>query len=80
METPNIPKSLGTGVREFSIDPKNVYYFLNRETLIVRPDGFIRWLRLKLFILMARKAGSAAEYFQIPHNRVLEIGTQVALC
>jgi len=79
METPNIPKSLGTGVREFSIDPKNVYYFLNRETLIVRPDGFIRWLRLKLFILMARNAGSAAEYFQIPHNRVVEIGTQVAL-
>lgn len=79
METPNIPKSLGTGVREFPVDPKDVYYFLNRETLIIKPCGFFRWLRLKLFILMARNAGSAADYFQIPVNRVVEIGSKITL-
>ncbi|MHB1619221.1 MAG: KUP/HAK/KT family potassium transporter [Sulfuricella sp.] len=33
--------------------------------------------REKLFIAMFRNAGSAASFFKIPPNRVVEVGTQV---
>lgn len=35
--------------------------------------------RLKLFTGMARNTGSAAAYFHIPSDRVIELGTQVVL-
>jgi KUP system potassium uptake protein len=54
-------------------------FFLSRETLIptARP-GMAVW-REKLFISMSRNAGSVTAYFQIPTNRVVELGTQVEL-
>ncbi|MBI3561617.1 MAG: potassium transporter Kup [Gammaproteobacteria bacterium] len=54
-------------------------FFLSRETLIStdRP-GMARW-REKLFIGMSRNAGSITAYFNIPTNRVIELGTQVEL-
>ncbi|CAI08171.1 potassium transporter Kup [Aromatoleum aromaticum] len=54
-------------------------FFLGRETLVSRVgSGMPRW-REKLFIVMFRNAGSAADYFHIPPNRVVELGTQVEL-
>jgi len=54
-------------------------FFLGRETLVSRvASGMPRW-REKLFIVMFRNAGSAADYFHIPPNRVVELGTQVEL-
>ena len=52
---------------------------LSRETLIptARP-GMALW-REKLFVSMQRNAGSVSTYFQIPTNRVIELGTQVEL-
>jgi len=35
--------------------------------------------REKLFITMYRNAGSAASYFRIPPNRIVELGAQVVL-
>jgi KUP system potassium uptake protein len=35
-----------------------------------------RW-RKKLFALMSRNARSATEFFQIPPNRVIELGAQI---
>ena len=54
-------------------------FFLSRETLIptARP-GMALW-REKLFVSMQRNAGSVSTYFQIPTNRVIELGTQVEL-
>jgi KUP system potassium uptake protein len=35
--------------------------------------------RERLFAAMIRNAGSVVEYFQIPPNRVIELGTQVEI-
>jgi KUP system potassium uptake protein len=54
-------------------------YYLGRERLI--PTGtapMARW-RKRLFILMSRNARSAAEYFGLPSNRVVEMGAQIEL-
>ena len=78
-ENPNIPKALRSSSREIEIDPSKTFFFMSRETLIAKPSrGMVLW-RIKLYIAMARNAGSAARYFQIPLDRVIELGTQVSL-
>ncbi|MEO5597148.1 MAG: potassium transporter Kup [Novosphingobium sp.] len=54
-------------------------YFLSRETLIAsnRP-GMAIW-REKLFAWMVRNAESAMEFFKLPTNRVIELGSQVEI-
>ena len=54
-------------------------FFLSRETLIpTNRPGMALW-REKLFVSMSRNAGSITAYFQIPTNRVVELGSQVEL-
>jgi KUP system potassium uptake protein len=80
MEEPNVPHALmrahGMGVETHAEDTT---YFLGRETIIVteRP-GMAMW-REKLFVLMARNASRATAYFQLPLERVVELGVQVEM-
>jgi len=56
-------------------------FFLSRERVIPvagLPGGMALW-RERLFATMARNAGAAVEYFNIPSNRVIELGTQVEI-
>ncbi|HMQ70634.1 MAG TPA: potassium transporter Kup [Ignavibacteria bacterium] len=54
-------------------------FFLGRETLIPsKYKGFSK-LKDKLFILMSSNSQRATEFFNIPPNRVFEVGTQVEL-
>jgi KUP system potassium uptake protein len=80
METPNVPKSLGLARKEgLSFDIMATSFFLSRRS--VRPDarsGMPAW-QDRLFILLARNADDASSYFQLPTDRVVEIGTQVAV-
>ena len=78
-ESPNIPKTLRSCSREIEIDPEDTYFFISRETLLAVPSKKMAFWRIRLFITMARNAGSAARYFQIPFNRVVELGTQVMI-
>ncbi len=55
------------------------FYFIGRETLIPKLDSDMAFWREKLFVALFRNAGSATAYFRIPTNRVVELGTQVAL-
>ncbi len=54
-------------------------YFLSRQTLIAsnRP-GMAIW-REKLFAGMVRNAESAMQFFKLPTNRVIELGSQVEI-
>jgi KUP system potassium uptake protein len=60
------------------IPPMDTTYFLGRETLIVttRPSGMATW-RERLFVSMTRNAQSAARFFLLPPNRVVELGAQI---
>lgn len=78
-EKPNVPKALKSSSREFDIVPADTYYFLNHETLIAKRSPRMALWRIRLFIVMARNAGSAASYFQIPAERVVELGAQVVI-
>jgi len=54
-------------------------FFIARQTVISAPQqGMAPW-REHLFVAMSRNARAAADYYQIPPNRVIELGTQVEI-
>ena len=78
MQQPNIPRAL-TLCRKLGLkfDMMTTSFFLSRRSLKASPSSEIPLWQDKLFILLARTAADATEYFQIPTGRVVEIGTQV---
>lgn len=79
-EKPDIPAALAQcGQYGLVLDEMDTSYFLGRETLIPKVSSSMAFWREKLFISMFRNAGSAADYFGLPHNRVVELGAQVVL-
>jgi KUP system potassium uptake protein len=80
METPSVPKALELcRRRDLNIDAGATSFFLSRRVL--RPASrspMPRWQE-KLFIWLAGSAEDASEYFQIPADRVVEVGTQIAV-
>ncbi len=79
-DDPDIPRALEMcGRSGVAFDMMNTSFFLGRETLIPRLGSEMPLWREKLFIAMFRNAGSAAVFFNIPPNRVVEMGTQVVL-
>ncbi len=63
------------------VDPMAVSYFLSREKIVAasREPGRLARLRAALFAAMARNAGSVTDFFQIPPNRVVELGSRVEI-
>lgn len=81
MEDPDVPGIIGRLPHpELKINPNEVTYFLGRESLIPsrRHPGMSIW-REKLFSWMSNNSTSAARYFRIPPNRVVELGAQIEL-
>lgn len=79
-EKPDIPDALSFCANQgLVLDDMDTSYFLGRETLIPAVGSELSLWREKLFISMFRNAGSAAHYFRLPHNRVVELGAQVVL-
>jgi KUP system potassium uptake protein len=63
-----------------AFDPMETSFFLSREKIvpIEREGGMALW-RERLFAAMARNAGNVTDYFNIPPNRVVELGTRVEI-
>lgn len=54
-------------------------FFLGRELLVVKDKAGFKRFRKKLFILLSRNSQRATEYFNIPDDRVFEVGSQIEL-
>jgi KUP system potassium uptake protein len=54
-------------------------FFLSRQTLIASAKPGMAIWREKLFAWMLRNAASAMEFFRLPSNRVVELGSQVEI-
>ncbi len=80
MESPNVPRALEDLVgRGVAYDPMQVSYFLGREVLVRAMAPKLSLWRLWLFLIMARNAVPATEFFRIPSDRVVELGVRVAI-
>jgi KUP system potassium uptake protein len=80
MESPNIPRAL-EDLRERGVpfDSMQASYFLGREVLVPAMVPKMPIWRLWLFLVMARNAVPATEFFRIPGDRVVELGVRVAI-
>jgi KUP system potassium uptake protein len=80
METPSIPKILEHARRkDCNIDIGATSFFVSRRSLrMTNKSEMPRWQE-RLFIALAGSAEDATTYFQIPIDRVVEVGTQVAV-
>jgi KUP system potassium uptake protein len=79
-DDPDIPELLEEcGRRGFVFDMMETSFFVSRETLIATvAPGMALW-RERLFVSMSKNATKASDFFRIPSNRVVELGTQVEL-
>jgi KUP system potassium uptake protein len=81
MEEVNVPSELARVDRcGPACKMMDTSFFLARQTLIpsARRPGMAVW-REKLFAWMLRNAESAMEFFKLPTNRVVELGSQVEI-
>jgi KUP system potassium uptake protein len=79
-EQPDIPAMLNDcKLQSMHFDMMETTFFINRETLIATPGGGMALWRERLFVWMSHLAAKASEYFRIPTNRVVELGTQVEI-
>jgi KUP system potassium uptake protein len=78
--TPDIPKALE--LCEAQGLPINLFetsYFLSREIVVpTKGTGMAHWREL-LFAVMSRNSGSVADFFKLPNNCVIELGTRVQI-
>ena len=77
IDNPDIPKALLDCKLPVQIDPFTTSFFLSREIVVPASGGKMAKWRERLFAAMSRNAGSAVEYFNIPMNSVIELGTRV---
>jgi KUP system potassium uptake protein len=79
-DEPDIPKALSQceqhGLR---FEMMETSFFIARQTVISAPGGGMAPWREHLYVAMSRNARGAADYYQIPTNRVIELGTQVEI-
>lgn len=80
MNTPNIPHALDvTEEMGLKISLFETTYFLSRETVVpTAGQGMAKW-RERLFAAMSRNAGGVVDFFRLPSNAVVELGTRVQI-
>lgn len=80
MEIPTIEKIADAArTQDFDLRPEKTTFFLGRETLVPSKGKGLSKLRRTLFRLMSRNAENAADFFQLPSDRTVEIGFPVEL-
>ena len=79
-DEPDMPKLLVLcGDKGLHFEMMETSFFIARQTVISSPGAGMAPWREHLFVAMSRNARAAADYYQIPPNRVIELGTQVEI-
>ena len=81
MNRPDVTRALEhCGAFGLDIDAMQTSYFVSRQRVVpsAGPGGMALW-RERIFAAMARNAGNVTDYFNIPTNRVIELGTRVLI-
>jgi KUP system potassium uptake protein len=80
LDAPDVPAALEWCAEQgLDLDPMQTSYFLGRAKLLPAPKSDMALWREQLFTAMYRNAGTAADHFRLPPNRVVELGAQVSL-
>lgn len=80
-DQPNIPRALEQSYDQLGMEYNmmQISFFISRDRLIhTLGDGMAPW-REKLFISMQRNTSAVSDFYQIPPNRVVEMGSQIEI-
>src|SRR5207302_2270483 len=79
-QTPNVPRELQRAkIPGLELDPSEVSFFVGRANVKPSPrPGMARW-RERLYSALARVATRSPDFFRIPPDRVIELGTEVEI-
>lgn len=79
-QTPNVPRELQRAeIRGLELDPSQISFFVGRANVKSSPrPGMARW-RERLYSALARVATRSPDFFRIPPDRVIELGTEVEI-
>ncbi len=79
-EDPDVPQALlQVKACDGPIDLMDTTFFLSRESIVAADRAGMALWRDKLFLFMQRNSIPATAFFQIPGNRLIELGTQVEI-
>ena len=79
-DEPNIPQILEMcKAHNLEFDMLSTSFFISRQTIISTPGSGMSTWREHLFVTLSRNARGAADYYQIPANQVIELGSQVEI-
>jgi KUP system potassium uptake protein len=78
MESPDIPMLLAdVHIPGSSADVRQFSYFLGKESLVpVRSGNMAAW-RKQIFMFLSKNSLDASSFFNLPPNRVVELGAQM---
>jgi KUP system potassium uptake protein len=80
MDTPDVPAALERCAEHgLVMESMTTSYFLGRETVVPCPGAAMPYWREVLFATLYRNARTAADFFGLPPNQVVELGTRVTL-
>lgn len=80
MEETDVPEGLKHLERcGGSFDMMHTSFFLSRQTLLPSRNSSMKLWREKIFAWMLRNAATAMDFFRLPTNRVVELGSQVEI-
>ncbi len=81
MELPVLPLALATALKKLgdATPMDRVLYIIGRETLLVSAKGRMGRITEPVFALLSRNMRSMSDYFSIPPEQVVEVGTQLDL-
>ena len=80
METPNVNRALGQ-LRKDKLDfeGRKLSFFLGRRKIVASPTVGMPVWQDRLYILMSRLAADPSDFYHLPRDRVVEMGSQVAV-
>jgi len=77
---PDIPRVLDLAKeRGLEFEMMETSFFIARQTVVANPQHGMALWREHIFVTMSRHARGAADYYQIPSNRVIELGTKIEI-
>ncbi|HYW88312.1 MAG TPA: KUP/HAK/KT family potassium transporter, partial [Chloroflexota bacterium] len=80
MEQPDVPRDLAQlSDKGIPVDPMRTSYFVGRNSFVGAAKPLLPRWQQKLFLMLARFAASAGDFFGLPANRVVELGSRIEI-
>ncbi len=80
MDRPDLPEALNScAALGLPFDMMSTSFFISRAMIVSSANpGMVKW-RERLFLALSKNAMNAADFFKIPTNRVIEMGTRIEI-